>query len=41
MGSIEGGKDFDPTLLVKSYNGPKKPLLVYQGSADKFLEKGL
>ena len=41
LGSIEGGKDYDPTLLVKNFNGTKKPLMVYQGSADKFLADGL
>ena len=28
FGSIEGGKSYDPTLLMKEYQGPKKPMLI-------------
>jgi len=35
----EAWKDYDATHLVGSYNGPKPPVLIDQGSADEFLEK--
>jgi S-formylglutathione hydrolase len=28
LGSIENGKEWDPTMLMQNYNGPKTPLLV-------------
>jgi S-formylglutathione hydrolase len=40
FGSIEGGKDFDPTLVVATYQGPKTPILIEVGSDDKFLKEG-
>jgi len=32
-------QNYDATHLVASYNGPKPPILIDQGSADEFLEK--
>jgi S-formylglutathione hydrolase len=40
FGAVEGGKDYDPTLLVQSYQGQKTPILVDLGSDDKFTKEG-
>jgi S-formylglutathione hydrolase len=39
FGSIEGGKDFDPTLVVQKYQGPKTPILIDLGTDDKFTKE--
>lgn len=41
LGSVEAGKAYDPTHLVGEYNGPKTPILIDQGSHDKFLRTEL
>ncbi len=41
FGSIEAGKDYDPTQLIAKYEGPKIPMLVDQGANDKFLKEFL
>jgi len=41
LGSVEAGKAYDSTELVKTYNGPKPEILIDQGTADGFLEKQL
>lgn len=28
LGSIQAGAEWDPTIIVKSYTGPKKPMLI-------------
>ncbi|VDM57635.1 unnamed protein product [Angiostrongylus costaricensis] len=33
-------EQYDSSLLLKSYNGPPRKLLVYQGAADRFLAQG-
>lgn len=40
FGSVEAGAAFDPTHLVKEWQGPKTPLLVDLGSDDKFSKEG-
>ena len=41
FGSVEGGKEYDPTLLVKGFQGQKKtPILIDLGSDDKFTKEG-
>jgi len=37
LGSVEAGKAYDATELVKSYTGPKVPVLIDQGTEDGFL----
>jgi len=38
LGSIEAGKDYDPTELVRSFKDPKnRPILYDQGSDDWFV----
>ena len=34
LGSLEAGRKYDPTELVKTYRGPKPVILIDQGSAD-------
>ena len=34
LGSVEAGKQYDPTELVKTYKGPKLEILIDQGSED-------
>ena len=34
LGSIDAGKEWDATELVKKYNGPKLPILIDQGTGD-------
>jgi S-formylglutathione hydrolase len=41
LGSVEAGKDYDPTLLVSQWNGPSTPILVDQGTADQYLKEQL
>jgi len=36
LGSVEAGKAYDPTHLVENFNGSKTPILIDQGTADKF-----
>lgn len=38
LGSVEAGKKYDACELVKTYTGPKVPILVDQGTADNFLQ---
>jgi len=37
LGSVEAGKDYDATELVKNYSGPTPIILIDQGTADNFL----
>jgi len=37
LGSVEAGKSYDSTELVKTYQGPKPNILIDQGTADTFL----
>jgi len=41
LGSVEAGKAYDATELVKSYSGPKPTILIDQGTADGFLHNQL
>jgi len=41
LGSVEAGKEYDATELVKKYKGPTPPILIDQGSADGFLNSQL
>lgn len=41
LGSVQAGEAYDATLLVKDYAGPKLPILITQGSGDKFLVEQL
>merc|ERR1712002_804924 len=41
LGSVEAGKAYDATELVKTYNGPKPTILIDQGTADGFLDNQL
>jgi len=41
LGSVEAGKAYDATELVKSYSGPKPSILIDQGTADGFLHNQL
>jgi len=41
LGTVEAGKAYDSTELVKSYQGPKPTILIDQGTADGFLENQL
>ena len=41
LGSVEAGKAYDATELVKSYSGPKPTILIDQGTADGFLNNQL
>jgi len=38
LGSVEAGKAYDATELMKNYQGPKAPILIDQGTADGFLK---
>ena len=37
LGSVEAGKAYDATELVKKHSGPKPSILIDQGTADGFL----
>lgn len=41
LGSVDAGKDYDATELVKKYAGPMPPILIDQGTADGFLRTQL
>ncbi len=41
LGSIEAGAIYDPCHLVGTFTGPKTPILIDQGSNDKFLKDNL
>jgi len=41
LGSVEAGKDYDATELVKKYSGPNPVILIDQGTADNFLKNQL
>jgi len=41
LGSVEAGKAYDATELVKTYSGPKPTILIDQGTADGFLNNQL
>jgi len=41
LGSVDAGKDYDSTLLMASYTGPKAPVLIDQGTADGFMDSQL
>ncbi|KAJ3093106.1 hypothetical protein HK102_009539, partial [Quaeritorhiza haematococci] len=41
LGSVEAGKRYDGSELLKGYSGPKLDILVDQGSADAFLKEQL
>jgi len=41
LGSVEAGKAYDSTELIKNYQGPKPNILIDQGSADGFLNTQL
>lgn len=36
LGSVEAGQEYDATVLMKTYAGPKTPILIDQGTADNF-----
>lgn len=38
LGSVEAGKEYDATELMKNYTGPMPPVLIDQGTADGFLK---
>ena len=38
LGSVDAGKAYDACELLGSYQGPKIPVLVDQGTADNFLK---
>jgi S-formylglutathione hydrolase len=40
LGSIEAGKDWDPTILISNFEGNHFPLLVDLGSGDKWATEG-
>lgn len=42
FGSVEGGKDYDPTHLVANFHGQQQipPILIDQGSDDKWTKEG-
>ena len=37
LGSVEAGIEYDAVELLKIYKGPKTPILIDQGTKDKFL----
>ena len=37
LGSVEAGKAYDATELLKDYSGPKPNILIDQGTSDPFL----
>lgn len=37
LGSVEAGKQYDPTELVQKYEGPKVKILIDQGTHDNFM----
>lgn len=39
LGSVEAGQQYDPTHLVEGYQGTKTPILIDQGSDDKWLHQ--
>ena len=41
LGSVEAGKAYDATELVKTYSGPTPSILIDQGTADGFLNNQL
>jgi len=41
LGSVEAGKEYDATELVKKYKGPTPNILIDQGTADGFLDNQL
>lgn len=40
LGSVEAGAEYDSTLLVSKYEGPKISILVDQGTNDGFVKAG-
>ena len=38
LGSVDAGKEYDTIEILKSYNGPRVPIRVEQGTDDKFLQ---
>ena len=38
LGSVEAGKAYDAVELMKTYDGPKAPILIDQGTHDKFMK---
>ncbi|CAB4060723.1 frmA [Lepeophtheirus salmonis] len=41
LGSVDNGKVYDATELIKTYSGPKAPILIDVGTKDGFLESQL
>merc|ERR1712223_1222576 len=41
LGSVKAGEAYDATELISNYEGPKAPVLIYQGSSDPFLKDQL
>lgn len=41
LGSVDAGKAWDATCLMATYDGPKVPILIDQGTADNFLHNQL
>eukprot|EP00096_Caligus_rogercresseyi_P004560 TRINITY_DN1888_c0_g1_i1.p1 TRINITY_DN1888_c0_g1~~TRINITY_DN1888_c0_g1_i1.p1 ORF type:complete len:680 (+),score=118.35 TRINITY_DN1888_c0_g1_i1:183-2222(+) len=41
LGSVEKGASYDATELIKSYSGPKTPILIDVGTKDSFLDNQL
>lgn len=39
LGSVDAGKEYDATVLMETYAGPKIPILIDQGTADNFLHQ--
>ena len=38
---MKAGAEYDPSILIKTYSGPKLPILIDQGTHDKFLHTEL
>lgn len=41
LGSVEAGKEYDPTELVGTYTGPKLKILIDQGTHDPWYKEQL
>lgn len=39
LGSVDAGKEYDATVLMETYDGPRIPILIDQGTGDNFLHQ--